>query len=83
MVLVLVVSSLDLRKLLHIYCFWRVTRPFLGPAHQGLTQVVSWGCPSRFGPCPSGLNPGGGFFSVFFFLFHHASAFPLYGLVGC
>ena len=33
----------------------------MGSAHQGLTRVVSWGCPSRFGPRPSGLNPGGGF----------------------
>ena len=69
MVLVLVVSSLDLRKFLHIYCFWRVTRPVLGSAHQGLTRVVSWGCPSRFGPCPSGLNPGGGFFFCVFLSF--------------
>ena len=61
----LVVSSLDLRKFLRIYCLWRVTRPFLGPAHQGLTRAVSWGCPSRFCPRPSGLNPGGGFFLVF------------------
>ena len=79
MVLVLVVSSLDLRKFLHIYCPWRVTRPFLGPAHQGLTLVVFWGCPSCFGPRPSGLNPVGGFFSVFL-SFHHAPAFPLYCL---
>ena len=76
MVLVLVVSSLDLRKFLHIYCLWRVTRPFLGPAHQGSTRVVSWGCPSRFGPRPSGLNPGGGFFLCFSFFFIMPRRFP-------
>ena len=42
MVLVLVVSSLELRKFLHIYYLWRVTRPFLGPAHQGLTPLVGF-----------------------------------------
>ena len=76
MVLVLVVSSLDLRKFLYVYCLWRVTRPFLGPAHQGLTRVVSWGCPSRFCPRPSGLNPSGGFFLVFSFFFTMPRRFP-------
>ena len=76
MVLVLVVSSLDLRTFLHIYCLWRFTRPFLGPAHQGLTLVVFWGCPSCFGPRLSGLNPVGGFFSLFSFFFIMPRRFP-------
>ena len=83
MVLVLVVSSLDLRKFFAHLLFLVGYPSLFGPCPSGLNPGSLLGCPSRFGPCPSGLNPGGGFFSVFFFLFHHASAFPLYGLVGC
>ena len=76
MVLVLVISSFDLRKFLHIYYLWGSPVPFWGPAHQGLILVVFWGCPSCFGPRPSGLNPVGGFFCVFSFSFIMPRRFP-------
>ena len=75
-VLVLVISSFDLRKFLHIYYLWGSPVPFWGPAHQGLILVVFWGCLSCFGPRLSGLNPVGGFFSVFSFFFIMPRRFP-------
>ena len=76
MVLVLVVSSLDLRKFLHIYCFWWVTRPFLGPAHQGLTWVASWVALLVLVPAHQGLTPVVGFFLCFSFFFTMPRRFP-------